>query len=389
MVGLAHFNFAVEAVDLHSFHRQGDLERVGGLGFLEGFGEHRDPGVGGHRVVVVVVLLAEALNDVRTDELLVVRVPVAHEPDLVFARGSHRGGHASGAGIVGVEVGVESGVLGCLDQQREVAAPVAGDDGVRARGLHFGNVGREVLHLRERVQVLADDLDVGALLAEVVLGRLGHGVAERVVLVEEVDVLDLRVLGQERGQRLHLHVRVRVEAEMPEVALAVGQVGVDRGVIQVNDFLSGIALVVLGHGVGQRQRDRRAVALHDVADALVDDLLEHRERFLRGELVVEADDLELGPAGPVLLVGEVGDVLPAVQLVLAYRGHQARQRVDKADFHGLRLCTKCEQGGGGAKGGRADEAIHCLLLFGVGAACWLEICSIVSLQAAVSRCRLW
>ena len=149
---------------------------------------------------------------------------------------------------------------------------------------------------------------------------------------------------------------------MPEVALAVGQVGVDRGVIQVNDFLSGIALVVLGHGVGQRQRDRRAVALHDVADALVDDLLEHRERFLRGELVVKADDLELRPAGPVLLVGEVGDVLPAVQLVLAHRGHEAGQRVDETDFHGLRLCTKCEQGGGGAKGGRADEAIHCLLL---------------------------
>ena len=48
------------------------------------------------------------------------------------------------------------------------------------------------------------------------------------------------------GERLHLHVGVGIEAEVPEAALVVGQRRIDRGVVEVEHFLAGIALVVFG-----------------------------------------------------------------------------------------------------------------------------------------------
>jgi hypothetical protein len=100
--------------------------------------------------------------------------------------------------------------------------------------------------------------------------------------------------------RFHLHRRVGVEAEVPEAALAVGEVGVDRSLVEVDDLLAGIALVVLVDRVDERERDRRAVALDDVADALVGRRLERVQALGRRELVVDADDLELHAGGIVL-----------------------------------------------------------------------------------------
>jgi hypothetical protein len=117
--------------------------------------------------------------------------------------------------------------------------------GVGARGLDLGDVRREVAHLRERVQVLADDLHVGRLRRRLLLGELGDLVAVRVVLVQQVHLLDVRLVLHEGGHRLHLHRRVGVEAEVPVAALAVGEVGVDRRVVEVDDFLARVALVVL------------------------------------------------------------------------------------------------------------------------------------------------
>jgi hypothetical protein len=63
--------------------------------------------------------------------------------------------------------------------------------------------------------------------------------------------------------------------------------------LRYSDFLARVALVVLGDRVDERQRRARAVALGDVAHALVDGGLQRVQAFLRAELVVDADDLEL------------------------------------------------------------------------------------------------
>ena len=125
------------------------------------------------------------------------------------------------------------------DLVRPVADRPRARDGADARGRHQVP-GRD----RRRGEVLGDLLAV------------------RVVLVEQVDLLDVRLVLHEGGQRLHLHGGVGVEAEVPVAALAVGQVGVDRGVVEVEHFLAGIALVVLVDGVddGQRRRPSRCPA---------------------------------------------------------------------------------------------------------------------------------
>ncbi|OMP13875.1 hypothetical protein COLO4_00759, partial [Corchorus olitorius] len=336
VVRRAHLEGAIQAVDLHAFEGLGHLGGFCRLGLLDGLGQHGDAGIRRHEVVVVVVLLLVALDDIGALVAVVVDVPVADELHMVGTSGAHRRRHAGGGAVVRVEIGVEARILAGLDEQSQVAAPVAGDDGIGAGRFDLRHIRREILHLRQRVQIFTHDLDVRTLAFQVFLGRTGNLMPERIVLVDQVDLLDLRILRQEARQGFHLHVGVGVQAEVPIVALAVGHVRVHRGVIQVDDFLARITLVVLGHGVFQRHADARAVALHDVMDALIGDLLEHGQALLRRELVVEADHFELGAvAGPVLLRGEIGDVLPAAQLVLAQRAHQAGQRIDPGDLHGF------------------------------------------------------
>ena len=74
------------------------------------------------------------------------------------------GGRATGAtGVIGVPVHLQSGVRGSFQQQRKVLPPVAGNDAVGARCLDLGDIGREVGDLQQRMQLVADDLDVGTL----------------------------------------------------------------------------------------------------------------------------------------------------------------------------------------------------------------------------------
>ena len=81
-----------------------------------------------------------------------------------------RGRAAAAAGVIGVPVDLEPGVGRGLQQQRDVLAPVAGDDAVGAGRLDLGDIGREVGDLQQRMQFVADDLDVGPL-------GLQHGAA--------------------------------------------------------------------------------------------------------------------------------------------------------------------------------------------------------------------
>ena len=57
MVGLAHFDLAVEALELHAFQHGSDLGRLGGLGLGKGFGQHGKAVVHGAGVHVIVELL--------------------------------------------------------------------------------------------------------------------------------------------------------------------------------------------------------------------------------------------------------------------------------------------------------------------------------------------
>jgi hypothetical protein len=115
-------------------------------------------------------------------------------------------------------------------------------------------------------------------------------------------------------------------------------------VVQEDDFLARVALVVLVDGVDQRAGHRRAIALGDVAHALVQRRLEGVQALGRAELVVDADHLELHPRR-VVRAELLGEELEALELVRTDRRHQARERVDPGDLDGFALL-----GVGGAEG---------------------------------------
>ncbi|MDT4864883.1 hypothetical protein FQZ97_996570 [compost metagenome] len=123
---------------------------------------------------------------------------------------------------------------------------------------------------------------------------------------------------------------------MPVAALAVGEVGIDRRIVQVEQFLAGIARVVLLDGVDDRERRTRAVALGDVARALVLRRAQRRGGLLRAQLVVDRDDLELH-ARRILLVELLRQELRGLELIGAHGGHETRQRVEPGDLDGLAL----------------------------------------------------
>ena len=194
---------------------------------------------------------------------------------------------AGAAGVIGVPVGLQAGVGRRLQQQREVLAPIAGDDAVGARGLDLGDIGRKIGDLEQRMHFVADDFDVRPLLFQHGPRRCSHRLAERIVLIDQINLLDVRPAFHEGRQRGHLDVGIGVPAKMPKGAFVVGQNWIDRGVIEIKHLLAGIAVVVLRHPVRQAPRDRRAVALRDDADARVGRLLRLDQALLRIGLVVE------------------------------------------------------------------------------------------------------
>src|SRR5258706_437062 len=179
-----------------------------------------------------------------------------------------------------------------LEQQRHVLCPVAGNDGVSAGRLDLGYVRCEIGDLLERVELVADDLDVRPFGGQHLTRRGTHRLTEGVVLIDQIDFPDVGARLHVVGQRFHLDVGIGVEPEMPEIAFFVGQHRIDRRIVKIEHFLAGIALVELGDEIRDRCRHSGAVALGDNADAGVDGLLHLNQRFLRIELVVVADDLD-------------------------------------------------------------------------------------------------
>ena len=67
-----------------------------------------------------------------------------------------------------------------------------------------------------------------------------------------------------------LHVHMGIEAEVPEAAIFVGEGRGDRGVVEVEHCLVGIALIMLIDGIDQGAGHIGPVALGDESDALID-----------------------------------------------------------------------------------------------------------------------
>ncbi|MNV56479.1 hypothetical protein D3C71_1487670 [compost metagenome] len=195
-------------------------------------------------VHVVVELLLVVHHDL-VDLTRQIQVGIGHHVDMACRRGAHGGGGASDRAVVGVEVDVvEPGIIGGLDEQRQVRTPVAGDHGVGTRLLDLGNVGREVAHLGQRRKVVTHDLHIRALALEHFLGVFGNLVSVRVVLVDQVDLLDFRLVFHESGQRFHFHGSVCIQTEVPVAALAVGEIRVNGRIVEEQDFFARIARVV-------------------------------------------------------------------------------------------------------------------------------------------------
>ena len=136
-------------------------------------------------------------------------------------------------------------------------------------------------------------------------------------------------------ERLHLDVGICVPAEMPEAALVVREHRIDRRIVEVQDFLAGIALVVLGDEIRQRAGNRRAVALGQDTNAGIYRLLRLDQALLRVDLVVERHDLDLLAENPALGIQFIGEELKGLQAFFANAGTATRQRVDVADFKGI------------------------------------------------------
>ena len=175
-----------------------------------------------------------------------------------------------------------------------------------ARRLDLRGVRREVLDLAEGDQLVAYYLHLGTELGEEGLHVALHGLAEQVVLVQQVNLADL--FRQRPHHGLCFHGHVGVHAEVPEVALLVGEFGGHRAAVDVDDAVTRVTLVVLVHGVNQRGRNVRARALHDDRHILVRRTLQGYEGLRGLRLVIEGNDLELLAERAPAAVDPVEDV---------------------------------------------------------------------------------
>jgi len=137
------------------------------------------------------------------------------------------------------------------------------------------------------VQFVTDDLDAVTFRVQHFISGGRHSLTKGIVLPDDVDFLDVLVLNDHIGQRVHLDVRVGVETEMPEVAFVVGQRRVHSGIVQEQNTAVGVAAVVLVDGFGQCVRDARGVPLNDVARALVNRDLKLNKGFFGADLVIK------------------------------------------------------------------------------------------------------
>ena len=279
-----------------------DLLRIGGARLADGLRQCLDHELHAH-VHVVVRRLREALAkgaiEGRGLRRLHVGQPVGHRDHLAHAGLAEGGRRAERIAVEGVELAVEADLARSLHEQREVVAPVARDHRLRTAGLDLHGIGREVLHPAHRMQLLAHDLDVGPQLCHLALALAQHGLAEAVVLPDQVGTLHAAVVLEHLHQGRDAHVGMRIEAEVPVAAALVGEDRVDRRVVEEQRLARArAAFVVLGQRIEDGRRRRGGVALHDHGRTVVHGRAQRRQRLFRLALAVVAVDAQWArPAG--------------------------------------------------------------------------------------------
>src|SRR6266567_3716686 len=337
MVFLAHEAIAaVEDVELHAFQLGGNLGDVERLCLVDGRDQHADFIDGARIEQAEVVLGPQRLLEILRRLVRDIGQALADLEHTVVDAALLDGGRAAGAGrIISVPVDLQARIRGGFQQKREVLPPIAGDDAVSPGRLDLGDVWGEIGDLQQRVKLVTDDLDVGTLGSQHLARFRAHGLAERVVLVDQIEFLDIGPGLHVVGQRRHLDVGVRIPAEVPVAALVVGQDRIDRRVVQINEFLARISLDVFRGEIGDCGGNRRSIALRDNPNSGIERLLDLNQAFLRIDLVVIADDLELLAEHPALRIDFLGKELESLEADFADARPATRQRIDIGDLEGI------------------------------------------------------
>ena len=334
VVALAHFHGAVDALEAHARHPGRDGARFHGLGLANGLGQHQHGVVAQAVDEVLVELALEARQQRVACQWLRVGAEGRDQLDPALPCCPHGAGNAEVVAVEGIEVRAQASFARSPHDQRQIGTEVRSDDGIGPGLLDLGDIGGVILDLAQRVEVIAHDLQVGALGRQHAACGARDFLAIGIVGVEQKDLLHLLLPGQIGGQRGHLHVRIRIGAKVPVAASGIGHLRCLGRIVQVDDFLAGVAAVVLFDGFLQCQaHGRGAGTLHHIADVLSDDGVELAQRLLCGEAVVEGHDLELHGTGPALLVGKLGAVLEALEYVQAQPRHGAAHGIQRGNLH--------------------------------------------------------
>ena len=123
-----------------------------------------------------------------------------------------------------------------------------------------------------------------------------------------------------------------LETEHEVIALVARQRRIGRTVIQIQNRIIGIAAIMLGHRVGQRQRDARTGGLGDDADPPIQRFLEGDNGFLCAQLVVESHDFKhVTVQNAAIGVYQIGAELYVFAVDRAHIRKRTRKRIDMRD----------------------------------------------------------
>jgi hypothetical protein len=199
------------------------------------------------------------------------------------------------------------------------------------------------------VQRLLDDLVTAG--RGVVDDRALHVLAPRIVLVDGVDLAAQRVgLLHRLHQHLGADLRVAGQAEVVEVALLAGQLQRLGADVEVDDFLAGVAQVVLAHVFGDLAADGRRGTLHDDLHAVGDGRFQLVRGAGRAALVVVFHQLHRLAVPAAAGVHLVDRIAHGGAETLAGRRLRAGQRFEHADLQGRGLGPGLRQGKCGGDG---------------------------------------
>ncbi|MNI33627.1 hypothetical protein D3C73_875860 [compost metagenome] len=205
---------------------------------------------------------------------------------------------------------------------------------------------------------------IAVLLGET-LGGVLHVLAPGIVLVDGVHALAQRAVGRhDRGQRLHPQVGVGGETEVVEVALLAGQFQRFAAHVQEDDFLAGVAQVVLAHVFGQLARDGRRRALHQHLHAFGGGGAEAVGGADGAALVVEFNQFQRLAVPAARRIDAVQFIFDRGAEHQAGRGLRAGQRFDQADLDGCGV-RRCGDAGQAQQAG-SESQFHACLLRGTG-----------------------